>query len=220
MERPRTPGKENLGITYQQSTAETIAFGEHMGKQNDKAQRRDHFTSEFHRFSGDTPGTLKDFTGALVLQPRNPNHRPDFYLWFGRTELVWRDVLRAQDAEGESVRISVPEEEVVCTGDVLVDAVSIKNLDIPAFTSFLWELQRRQVREEEEWERKQKERKRERRRRHQKRKRARKKAERQARQAQAEPTQGPVASRRSDEDSTKDEPTREAVQDPHPRPRA
>ena len=188
-----------------------------MGKQHDKAKRRDHFTSEFHRFSDETPGSLKDFTGALVLQPRNSNHRPDYYLWFGRTELVWKDVLRAKDPEGDPVRIKVPEEEAVCTGDVLVDAVSIKNLDIPKLAAFLMELQRRQVREEEEWETARTERKRERRRRHQKRKRARKKAER---QAKTEPPQIPVASRRSDEDSTKDEPTREAVQDPHPRPRA
>ena len=222
MERPRTPGKNYVVITYQHSTAEHTPE-EHMEKSNGKKKKRipDHFTSEFHRFGGTDPQVpddwLKDFTGALVIQPRNPNHRPDFKVWIGRTEMVLKDVLRAEDPDGELVRIKVPEEEMVCGGDVLREAFSIKTLDIAALTQFLWELQGRQMREEEEWEKQQQQRKRERRRRYQKRKRARQKVERQAKADAA--SQDSVASRRSDEVSTKN--GSEAVQEPpSPQPRA
>lgn len=169
-----------------------------------KKKRGDHFTSEFHTFKQDVPGSLKDFVGALVTQPRNPNHRPVYKVWIGRTESVLKEVLRAEGPDGDLIKIQVPQEEVVCTGDVLVDAIDIRNLDIPSMTKFLTDLQKRQEREEIAWERAQKERKRERRRRYQKRKRARKKAERQA--AAKTVSQDQVASRRSDTDQLEDDP--------------
>lgn len=144
----------------------------------EKRKLPDHYVSDLRRLGGNGAGALEDYTALRVVQPRNPQARPNYRVMLGRLEFRMLESLRAEDENGELETVYMPWEDLVYTGDLLVDAVSVEHIDIDHLCKELRELQARQHSEMAEYIERKRARKREHRRRYNARKKEKEKKKR------------------------------------------